>query len=224
VPLRLLVLTLVLSIATLAHAQAPPSSFFDGRGPDDLRALASDPHNDILLRRGAASRLVIALADAGDLDAADDAARAFAKNIDPLAVKHAKAVRRRSGVNVASLAVLGVALGVALLGVVSGGGASPRALAAVGRAAPFLAVYLAWVGLVGGYLASTYENGSPAPFLLFALVMGPLVVLLRVWSAVGSRSLAARVGRGVTAAVATFAVAFLVVEHVNVSYLEGFGL
>jgi hypothetical protein len=224
VPLRLLVLTLVLFVAGAAHAQAPPASFYAGRSAGELRALASDPHNDILLRRGAATRLVIALADAGDLDAADAAARDFAKNIDPLAMAHAKAVRRRGGVNIAAIALLGVALGVALLGIVSGGGATRRAVAAVGRTVPTLGFYLAYVGLVGEYLASTYENGSPLPFLLFALAMVPLVALLRVWSAVGSRAVLARVGRGVAAVAATIAVGFLVVEHVNVACLSGFGL
>jgi hypothetical protein len=41
---------------------------------------------------------------------------------------------------------------------------------------------------------------------------------------VGSRAVLARFGRGLAAVAATIAVGFLVVEHVNVTYLEGFGL
>ena len=69
----LIVLAVALFWAQIAHAQAPPQSFFAGRSNDELRALASDPRNDVLLRRSAATTLVMTLADAGDPDAADAA-------------------------------------------------------------------------------------------------------------------------------------------------------
>jgi hypothetical protein len=84
--------------------------------------------------------------------------------------------------------------------------------------------FLVNAGLVGGYLASRYENSSSVPFVLFAAFMLPMLVIFRAWSAVGSPRLAVRVGRGVAAAAATVALAFLVVEQVNPTYLEGFGL
>ncbi len=89
---------------------------------------------------------------------------------------------------------------------------------------PVLLFFMVYSGLVGGYLASSYENSSSVPFLLFATFMLPLVVILRVWSAVGSPRLTSRVGRGVAAVAATLALGFLVVEQVNPTYLDGLGL
>ena len=211
-------------VVGVARAQAPPNSFYEGRTNDELRALASDPRNDVLLRRGAATRLVITLADEGDFDAADAAARDFAKNIDPFAVKHAQAVRRRSHVHVAALGALGASLGVAFVSLLASRRALEGAFGAVRRMGPVAMFFLANVGLVGGYVASSYENGSPLPFVLFAAFMLPLVVVLRLWGAVGSPRLAARVGRGLAAVAATLALGFLVVEQINPMYLEGFGL
>jgi hypothetical protein len=220
----LLVLAVVSLLAGIAHAQAPPASFFEGRSTDELRALAGDPRNDALLRRGAATKLVMTLADAGDFDAADAAGREFAKNIDPLAIKHAQAVRRRSHVHVVALGALGVALGTAILSVAAAHRLLEGALRAVRRVAPMIAFFFVYAGLLGGYLASSYENSSSLPFVLFAAFMLPLVAIFRVWSAVGSPRFTARAGRGVMAVAATIALGFLVVERINPIYLEGFGL
>ena len=184
--LRLLIVVAVaLFWAQIAHAQAPPQSFFAGRSNDELRALASDPRNDVLLRRSAATTLVMTLADAGDLDAADAAGREFVKNIDPGAIKHAKAVRRRSHVHVVAVGALGIALGIAVLSTIAARRSLADGLRAARRMAPVFAFFMVYMGLVGGYLASSYENSSSVPFVLFALLLLPLLVLLRVWSAVG---------------------------------------
>jgi hypothetical protein len=220
----LLILTVGICISGTARAQAPPASFFEGRSSDELRALASNPHNDVLLRRGAATKLVMSLAEAGDFDAADAAGREFAKNIDPGAVKHVAAVRRRRHVHVAAWAALGVALGFALLSLLAARRGIPGAVRAVRRLAPVISFFLVYAGLFGGYLASSYENSTPLPFFLFAGFMLPLVVIFRLWSAVGSARLVARTGRGAAAVAATLALGFLVVEQVNPAYLEGFGL
>jgi hypothetical protein len=220
----LFVLAATFLVTRSAHAQAPPASFFAGRSNDELRVLASDRHNDVLLRRGAATRLVMTLADDGDFDGADAAAREFASNIDLLAVKHARAVRRRSHVHVAGLGALVIALGIAGRSLVAARRSLSGALRAVRRIAPVIVCFLLYAGLAGGCLASSYENSSSLPFVWFAAFMLPLVVVFRMWSAVGSPSLAARVGRGLAAVAATLAVGFLVVEHVNPAYLDGFGL
>jgi hypothetical protein len=220
----LLVLAFVCLATRLAQAQAPPPSFFDGRSNAELHALASNLDNDILLRRSAATRLVFALADAGELDAADAAAREFAKNIDPRAGKHAEAVRRRGEVHRVALLALGAVLGVAAVSLAVGGRFLRGAVAPLRRIAPIFVFFVLYSGLVGGYLASSYDNGSPVPFLVFATSMLPLVVLFRTWSAVGSPRVAARAFRGVAAAAATVALGFLVVEQINSGYLEGFGL
>jgi hypothetical protein len=220
----LLVLAVALFVTGRVHAQAPPPSFFAGRSNDELRALARDPQNDVLLRRTAATRLVMTLADDGDFDAADAAAREFANNIDPGAKKHARAVRRRGQVHVAALGALGVVLGMAGLSLVAARPSLAGALRAVRRIARPVTFFLVYAGLAGGYLASSYENSSSLPFVLFAAFMLPLVVMFRVWSAVGSPRLAARGARGAAAVAATLALGFLVVEKINPIYLEGFGL
>jgi hypothetical protein len=220
----LLVLAVASFVAGIAHAQAPPPSFFAGRSNDELRALAQDPHNDILLRRVAASRLVMALADHGDFAAADAAGREFAKNIDPAAIKHVVAVRRRGHVHVVALGALGLAVGLAVLSLVAARRLLTAAVQAVRRIAPPVTFFIVYAGLVGGYMASSYENGSPMPFVLFAAFMVPILAIFRAWSAVGSPRLAARLGRAAAAIAATLALGFLVVEQVNPTYLEGFGL
>jgi hypothetical protein len=220
----LLVLAATLLTARIASAQAPPPEYFDGRSNAELHALALDRHNDALFRRAAATKLVMTLADEGDVDGAEAAARELAKNIDPFAVRHVRAVRRRRFVHLAGLGILAIALVAAVRALVAARRSLPEALRAVRRIAPVFVVFLLYCGVVGGWLASSYENGSPAPFFLFAAVMLPLVVLLRMWSAVGSQRRLARVARGVAAVAATVAVGFLVVERVNPAYLEGFGL
>jgi hypothetical protein len=220
----MLVLAVALFFTRIAHAQAPPPSFFAGRTNDELRALASDAHNDVLLRRGAATKLVMTLADDGEFDAADAAGQEFAKNIDSGAIKHAKAVRRRSHVHVAAMGALGVALGIAVLSLVAAHRLLAGALRSVRGIAPVVTFFLLYTGLVGGYLASRYENSSSLPFVLFAAFMLPLVAIFRAWSAVGSPRLAARTGRALAAVASTLALAFLVVEHINPTFLEGFGL
>jgi len=164
------------------------------------------------------------LADEGDLDAADAMGRAFAKNIDPAAIKYAQAVRRRSHVHVVALGLLGVALAIALSSLALAHRLLTGAFESVRSIAPVFAFFLIDVGLVGAYLASSYENSSGLPFVLFAALMLPLLILFRAWSAVGSGHVTARLGRGALAAVATIALGFLVVEHVNPAYLEAFGL
>jgi hypothetical protein len=221
---RVLFGLVVATWVTVAHAQAPAASFFEGRTNDELRALASNPRADVLVRRGAATRLVIVLADAGDFGGAEAAGREFAKNIDPFAIKHAVAVQRRSRVHVAALSALGVALGVAVLSLVAARRVLTEALRAARRIAPVAMLFLVYTGLVGGYLASSYENSSSLPFVWFGALVAPLVLVFRAWSAVGSPRLAARIGRSMAAVAATVAVGFLVVEKINPTYLEGFGL
>jgi hypothetical protein len=221
--LALAALSLVL-VTGIARAQAPPPSFFAGRSNGELRDLALDRHNDVLLRRSAASRLVVRLADARDFAAAEEAARVFADNIDPRAVEHVRAVRRRGHVHLAALGALGVVFAFLVTSLVARRRSVIGALATVRPIAPVILVFFGYAGVVGGYLATTYENGSADPFLLFAAVMIPFAMILRVWGAVGSARLAARASRGAFAVAATLAVGFLVVEQVNPSFLENFGL
>lgn len=220
----LAVASVALVASAIASAQAPPPFFFDGRSAAELRALASDLHNDTLLRRGAATRLVIILADGGDFDSADAAAKEFERDIDPGAIKYAHAVRRRSGVHTVALVAVAAVSGIALVSVARAGRRIKSAWPAARRALPVVGFFFAYAAIVGGFLASSYENSSAVPFWLFASLMGPLALGLRLWGALGSPRVEARIGRAVAAVAVTVAVGFLVVEHVNPSYLEGFGL
>ena len=84
--------------------------------------------------------------------------------------------------------------------------------------------FVSWTALVGGALASNYEEGNSTPFLLFGLAVGPIAMLARAWSTVGSDRTAARTGRVVVSAASVFGAAFLLLEAIDVRYLEGFGL
>jgi hypothetical protein len=164
------------------------------------------------------------LADSGNLDGAEAAGREFAKNVDRHAILHIGAVRRRLRVHGLAVWALAVTLGVAALSIVAAGHLAVGALTAVRRLAPSVAAFLSYAGLTGGYLASTYENGTPFPFLWFAAFMLPLALIFRGWSAVGSPDLASRAGRAVLAVAATMALGFLVVESIDTTFLAGFGL
>jgi hypothetical protein len=83
------------------------------------------------------------------------------------------------------------------------------------------ALYLAGVGAV---LASHYETGHAAPFVGLAIASVPIVLLARGWSAAGSRRPGARTGRAVLCAASMLASAFVVLDVLNPSYLDGFGL
>jgi hypothetical protein len=166
----------------------------------------------------------LAYAQAPPFDAADAAGRDFAKNIDPRAITYVKVARRRSHVHVVALGLLSVALAITLLSLALAHRLLAAAFGSVRRVAPPVAFFLVNFGLFGAYLASCYENSSGLPFVLFAAFLLPLLILFRVWSAVGSPRLMARLGRGALAAVATVALGFLVVERVNPLYLGALGL
>ena len=86
------------------------------------------------------------LADAGDFEAAEAAVREFAQNIDPLAIKHVRAVRRRGHVHVAALGALGVALGFLLTSLVARRRSVMQALPTVRPIAPVIVFFFALRG------------------------------------------------------------------------------
>jgi hypothetical protein len=103
-------------------------------------------------------------------------------------------------------------------------GAFASATRAVRGFAPLAAVFVVFVGGAGGGLAASYETGSAAPFLLLGSVALPLVLLARAWAAVGSAATRARALRAAVCAGAALAAAFVVLDMLGVSYLQGFGL
>jgi len=221
---RAAVVLALLLVSRAALAQAPDPAVLAAKSNEQLSDLAASPRSDPLLRRSAATALVTRLAEEGRFDEADAAGRQFARVVDPAAVRRTSVLRRRARIQLGSLVALAAAVGAALLSIVAARPSLPGAAQAVRRMAPAMIFFLVYAGGVGGFMASSYESGSAAPFLLFAGAMLPYLALLRTWSAVGSPHLAARSLRAVAAVAGALALGFLSVALVNPKYLEGFGL
>jgi hypothetical protein len=127
---------------------------------------------------------------------------------------------------VASLATVGalvVLAGGAIARAVRGGRSSVLR-AEIRKSAGLIAAYATYVAVAGGALAAGYEDGNARPFLLFGIVLAPLLALARGWAAAGSTTAAARALRAIVAAASALGAAFLVLESVDVAYLEGLAL
>jgi hypothetical protein len=191
-----------------------------------LRKVVDDPKTDGLLRREAAIQLVNGMIDDGDLAAAQTTALELGRTLDVTVAQKVTERLRRSRVHLAS--IVDLVLFVLLAGVAIGRTAARGAIAEVGGALrqmlPFALAFGAYVALMGGVLASTYETGNAEPFIAFGAVLVPVAVAATAWGAAGSRQVGARVGRAILSATAVAAAAFLVLEAINGQYLEGFNL
>jgi hypothetical protein len=192
----------------------------------ELRQVVADPKADVLTSRQAARELVDTMASLGDLDGAARTATELGSKLDPKVVAtisrrlHRRVAHRVALGDLAAFAVL--ALGSLALGWRRG------ALATVGRAmrraAPFALAFAAYAGLVGGGLASSYETGNASPFLGIGVATLVIVLMARAWGAAGSQAMAARAARAVLSASSVLAAGFLILEQIDATYLEGFGL
>ena len=195
-------------------------------GETSLRKVIDDPRADGLLRREAATELVAALIDDGNLASARTTALTLGRLVDPAMGERVRALIRRRRAHLAS--VVDLALFVLLAAAAIGRAAAHGALGAVGlalrRTLPLGVAFAAYVALAGGALASGYETGNAEPFLVFGAVLVPVAVAARGWGAAGSPGRAARAGRAVLSGTAVVAAAFLTLEAINGQYLEGFGL
>jgi phosphoglycerol transferase MdoB-like AlkP superfamily enzyme len=99
-----------------------------------------------------------------------------------------------------------------------------RAWAALRRLFPTALLFSAFATLAAGFLASSYERSSPYPFT--AMLPATLGVILLARASSASRTVAApwRALRGLAAFAAVFAVAFLMLDRMDPTYLAGFGL
>ncbi len=192
-----------------------------------LREVVADPAADALSARQARRALVDALERRGDLQGAARAANA--DGADPQLARNVALQARRKYVHIASVTALGLFLAAAVIGIAL---RLRRSIAEVKQAlrsfATVTIAFALWSGLLGGLLASTYETGNAKPFLLFAAGLIPLLLLARAWGAVAGSGDGQghwpRVGRAGLSAVSVIAAGFLVLESVDVTYLEGFGL
>jgi hypothetical protein len=200
------------------------------RRPDaaiaELRKVTNDPAADPLTARFAQGQIVEALVSEGRLDDAAAEARSNAGRLEPrLVALTRRLVRRRTLRNLAivELAVFAAWMTWALTR------AQRRhvllhAAPALKRVAPVALAFAAYVAGIGGLLASQYESGNAAPFVLMGATALPFVLVARAWAAVGSTRPAARIARALLCGASVIAAAFVLLDTANPTYLEGFGL
>jgi hypothetical protein len=191
-----------------------------------LRAVRDDPGAPAITARLAAREIVDALVATGHLDEASAEAATHADLLDPGFLKQTRAIVRRRTIRWTALAELGGFAALAGVALLRGfrRGALGQAGTALRRIAPVAALFVVYLAGLGGLLASQYETGNAAPFVGLGLVVLPLLLLARAWSAVGSSGAGARAGRAVVCAVTVLAATFVLLDTVHPSYLEGFGL
>jgi hypothetical protein len=191
-----------------------------------LERVVTDPLADRVVAQKAARDLVVLRLARGDLAAAEDAVAAAGGRADPHLARDVRRSVRRRNMHSAAIGVLiamvVLALRAAALAVRRGDGGGLRV--AVARTWKIALAYAAWVAIGGALLASGYEAGTTKPFLYFGIVLLPLVLLARAWAAAGSASVGARGGRAALCAMGAVSAAFLVLEGVDVMFLDGMGL
>jgi hypothetical protein len=187
-----------------------------------LEAVARDAHADPVLRRLAARDLTDALLARGERARAEEIANAVG---DQELARRVVRLSRRSAALALSRATVLAALGAALLALflATRRGDGARARAALRGAWP-LAVGFGVLVACGGVLAAAYEAGHATPFVALGAALVPTVLLARAWSAVGARTALARAARGALFAATVVATALLLLERINVAYVESFGL
>jgi hypothetical protein len=192
----------------------------------ELRRVVDDPAAPTVTARLAERQIVGELLAEGAIVEAASEARARADLLDRsfLATVERLARRRweRRGA-VLVVASFGVLVSAALARAAARGslGAAARALRAT---APVAAPFLLLMAAAGGLLASLYEPAHLSPFLFFGAAALVVVLAARAWSAVGSTRTACRLGRGLLCGATVLATAFALLDALDPTYLEGFGL
>ncbi len=181
-----------------------------------LRKIASEAHADPVIQRKARRDLALALVHRNALSEA----RVIAETDPSLTPLIARLARRRY-VHVASMAAVVV---MPLLAIISIIRRRREAQTSVRAIAPLVVVYAAWLAIVGGVLSSAYESGTSHPFIVFALASSLVIILARAWSATSASSRNARIARATLSALAALATGFLVLEAIDVAYLDSLGL
>jgi hypothetical protein len=200
------------------------------RRPNDaiaeLRKVVDDPKVEPLTMRLAERELVDALSDQGRMDEAFAEARSHAARLDPgFAERIARLARRRTlrwvAYGVLSIFTVLVAGSVALA---QRRGALARAMKSAVEVAPLSTAFAAFVALAGGVLASSYEHGNATPFWALGITVLPLIIVARVWAAVGSRRKVLLALRVALSGASVLAAAFALLDGLTPTYLDGFGL
>jgi hypothetical protein len=191
-----------------------------------LRLVTAETKIDPLTLRLAERELVDALVSEGRVDEAIAEVTARPARFDPRFAVQVKRLRTRRNVlrTATGVMILFVAFSLTALVQARRRNALGDAWSAVKALLPTAALFIGFVAIGGGFLASKYEAGNAQPFVLLGAGVLPLVLLARVWSVVGSQTSAARLGRSLLCGATVMATAFVLLESVNPQYLEGFGL
>jgi hypothetical protein len=192
----------------------------------ELRKVVDDPRVEPLTIRLAERELVDALSGEGRMDEALAEARSHAARLDPgFAERIARLARRRTlrwvAYGVLSAFTVLVAGSVALA---QRRGALVRATKSAREVAPVSIAFAAFVALGGGLLASSYERGNAAPFWALGIAVLPLIIMARMWAAVGSRRRSLLALRVALSGASVLAAAFALLDGLTPTYLDGFGL
>ena len=188
-----------------------------------LDKVVASPVADRVTTQKAARDLVALRVGRKDLGAAEAAVNLAGDRADPSLGRDVQRLERRRTLH---LAAVGVLAGMVLLAARRAltGGRRAQARAAVARAWRLLVGYAAYVAIGGAVLASGYEQGTSTPFLWFGLVLVPVLLVARAWGAAGGPGRGARIGRAGMCAAGAIGAAFLVLERIDVAFLEGMGL
>jgi hypothetical protein len=156
--------------------------------------VVTDPKADSLTARLAARQIVETLVGDGQLDEARARASALSTRLDAACVKHVAHLARRRVLVTASEIEIAAVVGLMAAAVALAGrrGRGAAVVAAMRRVTPLVLAFAAYVGVMGGVLASKYETGNAKPFLVFGAVLFPLLLAARAWGAAGSPSHVAR--------------------------------
>jgi hypothetical protein len=187
-----------------------------------LELVIDDSNAEPLTARASAEELLAEYLAKGDLTRALALAETHSKILPKTATKDVLRVMRRRTFRAVAWVDLGVLGLFALLAAVRRDRA--QAIRAVRDLLPMALVFSLVACGIGGYLASRYERSSPYPFTAMLPAMLAVALCARAWSATGARAAAARVFRSAVAFVGVFAAAFLLLDHMDPSYLSGFGL
>ncbi len=187
----------------------------------ELKGLLDEPACEGPLRAQAATKLTDLALARDDLATAREAAARVTKDAPELFPRIQRLWRRRI-FRRAAVVLIAVSAGLGLWGLFktirTGEG---RQLARFAGRALAICVYLA---IFGGVLANAFERGHATPFVLLSASTLLVVVLARASAIAGSRSYLARAGRALLGVATVLGAALIVLERLDVRYLESFGL
>lgn len=192
----------------------------------ELRKVVVDPATDPLTASLAERQIVEELATSSSLQDAAAEANAHANRLDASFVARVRRLARRRWLSAFAQAWVVAFAGLAAAAIVR---ARRRqglrdALHAARDFAPTAVAFAAFLGVIGGALASRYESGNARPFVLLGAAVLPLLLVARSWSAVGSPRTLPRLARALLCGAAVFAAAFALLAATTPDYLDGFGL